>query len=42
VDHHARGQPALGELPHHRIDQERHVIVDDLDDRDRFEMLAAG
>ena len=35
-----RDQPdleaALGQLAHHRIDQERHVVVDDLDHRDRL------
>ena len=34
-----RDQPdvetALGQFAHHRIDQERHVVVDDLDHRDR-------
>ena len=36
----ARRQAALGQFGHHRIDQERHVVVDDLDHRDRLEMLA--
>ena len=29
------GEAALGQFAHHRIDQERHVVVDDLDHRDR-------
>ena len=29
-------EPALGDLAHHRVDQERHVVVDDLDHRDRL------
>ena len=27
---------ALSNLAHHRIDQERHIVIDDLDDRDRL------
>ena len=34
--HQLHVEPALGELAHHRIDQERHVVVDDLDHRDRL------
>ena len=31
-----RRDVVFGERRHHRIDQERHVVVDDLDDRDRL------
>ena len=34
--HQLHGEPALGELAHNRVDQERHVVVDDLDNRDRL------
>ena len=34
-------EPVIGEVAHHRIDQERHVVVDDLDHRDRL-ALARG
>ena len=30
------GEMALGQFAHHRIEQERHVVVDDLDHRDRL------
>ena len=30
--HQPHVEPALGEFAHHRVDQERHVVVDDLDD----------
>ena len=30
------GEPALGEFAHHRVEQERHIVVDDLDDRHRL------
>ena len=33
---------SLGELAQHGIDQERHVIVDDLQHQDRPQMLACG
>ena len=29
-------EPMIGDLAHHRVDQERHVVVDDLDHRDRL------
>ncbi len=29
--HQLHVEPALGEFAHHRVDQERHVVVDDLD-----------
>ncbi len=32
----AHVEPPLGQFAHHRVDQERHVVVDDLDDRDRL------
>ena len=34
--HQLHGKPALGEFAHHRVDQERHVVVDDLDHRNRL------
>jgi hypothetical protein len=34
--HQLHGEPALGDFAHHRIDQERHVVIDDLDQRDRL------
>ena len=33
---------ALGQLAHHRIEQERHVVVDDLDHRDVAQQLAGA
>jgi hypothetical protein len=33
-------EPAVGQFAHHRIDQERHVVVDHLEDRDGFQALA--
>ena len=36
VRHQPQFEPALGEFAQHRIDQERHVVVDDLDHRDRL------
>jgi hypothetical protein len=36
----ARDQTALGQFSHHRVDQERHIVVDDLDHRDRLHLLA--
>ncbi len=35
------GEMPLGQLTHHRVEQERHVVVDDLDHRDRF-AIAGG
>ena len=32
--HQPHVEPAVGEFAHHRVDQERHVVVDDLDHRD--------
>ena len=34
--HQLHGEAAFGEFAHHRIDQERHVVVDDLDHRNRL------
>ena len=34
--HQSHVEPALGDLAHHRVDQKRHVVVDDLDHRDRL------
>jgi hypothetical protein len=34
-------EPLLGQLAHHRVEQERHVGVDHLDDRDRLDALGA-
>ena len=39
MHHQPHFEPTVGEFAHHRIDQERHVVVDDLEHRDR---LAAG
>ena len=36
MSHQLHIEPALGDFAHHRIDQERHVIIDDLDHRDRL------
>ena len=33
---------AFGQLAHQRVNQERHVVVDDFDHRDRLEPLAVG
>ena len=41
MDDQPRRQAPLGQFGHHRIDQERHVVVDDLDHRDRFQTLAS-
>ena len=35
-------EPAFGEFAHHRVDQERHVVVDDLDHRDRLALARGG
>ena len=34
----ARPQAALIELGQHRVDQERHVVIDDLDQADRLQI----
>ena len=36
MGHQLHVEPAIGDFAHHRIDQERHVVVDDLDHRDRL------
>ena len=41
MQHQADVEPLLGQLAHHRVEQERHVVVDDLDDRDRLDALRA-
>jgi hypothetical protein len=41
MHHEPHRQAALVELAEHRIEQERHVVVDDLDDRDRLDVLGA-
>ena len=38
--HQPDDEAALGQLAHHRIDQERHVVVDDLEHRDGLQPLA--
>ena len=35
VDHEAGFHPLFGKLAHHRIDQKRHIVIDDFDDRMR-------
>ena len=36
VRHQLHVEAALGEFAHHRVEQERHIVVDDLDDADRL------
>jgi hypothetical protein len=42
VDNKANVETALRQLGHHRIDQERHIVVDDLDHRDGLEPAIAS
>ena len=41
MQHQAHVEPLLGQLGHHRVEQERHVAVEHLDDRDRLDALGA-
>jgi hypothetical protein len=42
VNHEAHVETALGQFAHHRIDQERHVVVDDLQHRDGLQPAVGG
>ncbi len=41
MQHEADVEPLLGQLGHHRVEQERHVAVEHLDDRHRLDAIGA-